>query len=274
MDTGDVTAVPASPPTTPPEAIIPEVVPPEGILPDVAPHEPDAVLPEATLPEVAPPEDTLPEETLPEETLPEETLPEETLPEDNPFEENLPEDNLPEETLPEDILPEDALPEGILPEDTLPGDILPETILPETISPQVIFAAPAAYYDPAQDRSLQGDLFDANSPLTPMSSTCSQDQNEPQASTASLEDTVSTPRATSSNTTTRKRKRKPYGHGALKSSRKNRKSRPAGIREDLEYLTGLSEGSHADPSIWPPVIEDGAGSQKVSAIALRQCWLR
>jgi hypothetical protein len=58
----------------------------------------------------------------------------------------------------------------------------------------------------------------------------------------------------------------------VKSSRRNRKSRPQGNREAVSYRTGLSEGNHADPSIWPPAIEDGDSSQRVSSTVFSPVW--
>ena len=151
-------------------------------------------------------------------------------------------------------------------------DIAMAPALPLTISPKDIFIAPTAERDPSQDPPLQDSplrdfppqdpLFDTLSPLTSINSPGSQN-HELQAPP---EIEIPTPCPLSTNCTSRKRKRS-HGHGALKNLRRGRKSRIQSEQEDTSYmvLVGQSEGNHADPSIWPPVIED-ATSQMVSLL--------
>ena len=126
------------------------------------------------------------------------------------------------------------------------------------------WATPATNCDALPDPPLQNPLFDATSPLTSINSPCSQDQDEPQVLTASSEHTISSPLPMSSNTTTRKRKRTVPGGNTVKRSRKNRKSRLQEDQVTIPYSREHSEGSYADPSIWPPVTADSVGSQTVS----------
>jgi hypothetical protein len=138
---------------------------------------------------------------------------------------------------------------------------------PESPSTTPPWATPATNCDPLPDTPLQDPLFDATSPLTSIDSPCSQDQDEPQVLTPSPEDTIPSPLPMSSNTTTRKRKRTVPGRNTVKRPRKNRKSQPQENQVTIPYLREHSEGSYADPSIWPPVTEDSVGSQTVSLTA-------
>jgi len=110
------------------------------------------------------------------------------------------------------------------------------------------------------------DPFDPASPLTPMSSPRSQDQDESRTSTASPEDMNPMPDP-APNATTRKRKRAPSALTRVKSSRRKRKLRPQENWEDTPEPTVHADKSHADPSIWPPVTDDGANNQTVGLIA-------
>ena len=111
---------------------------------------------------------------------------------------------------------------------------------------------------------LQDSLFNTASPLTSMNSPCSSDRDEQTPATSS-DDTTST-LYLESPTTTRKRKRVSSRRSAVKSPRRGRKPQSWGNQEAVYYPTGLSEGSHMDPLIWPLMVEDGANSQKVSSI--------
>lgn len=137
--------------------------------------------------------------------------------------------------------------------------------LPPTTPTETIHITPSADYEPLQDPPSQ-DLFDAPSPLTPMSTPCSQNHEEPQVPIASPEIEIPAPHPTSADTTPRKRKRKSQGHGALKRSRRNKKSRPQGKPEVISYEVQQPEGNHVDPLVWPPVIEGGPSDQMVFSI--------
>lgn len=41
---------------------------------------------------------------------------------------------------------------------------------------------------------------------------------------------------------------------------------PQETQEDVSYEVQQPEGDYADPSIWPPLIEDGVGDQSVFLI--------
>ena len=191
-------------------------------------------------PPTIPPEDTL---TTPPENIPT------TSPEDIPT------------TPPEDIpaTPPEEIP--VTPPEEIPAT--PPEEIPAT-PPEDIPTTPHADGDPLQNPPIQDPLFDTASPLTSVSSPRSQYQEAP---TISFETTTPTPL---SKTTSKKRKRESHGRGALKSSRKNRKSRPQGRQEEDSCWVGVSEGNHADLSIWPPPIEDDSIDQKVSPIVFFQ----
>ena len=150
------------------------------------------------------------------------------------------------------------------------------TTIPPPPSPPTIPTPSADYVPPQyppqdlqdlpQDPPLQISLFDAPSPLTPMSTPCSQNQGGFRASIMSPE--IETPELhpTSADTASRKRKRASHGRGASKKSRRNGKSRPKEQQEDIFYEVQQPEGNHADPSIWPPIIEEGASDQMVFSI--------
>ena len=119
---------------------------------------------------------------------------------------------------------------------------------------------------PTQNQNmLQDPLFDAPSPLTPISSSSLLSQDERQPSTAFSEDATPTPYPTSSNTTGRKRKRASSRRGVVKGSRRGRKRQSQENWGAAPNLIGFSEGSYTDTSIWPSVVEDGPNSQKVSS---------
>lgn len=143
------------------------------------------------------------------------------------------------------------------------GDVTIVPASPPTILPVSIPTTPVAECDPLQDPLPQDSLFDAPSPLTPVSTPQSQDQEEPQAPVESPGIETYTMLADPG---PRKRKRASQGHGALKRTRRNRKSRAQEKQDDFSCQAQQSEGDHADPSIWPPVIEDDASTQKVSSI--------
>lgn len=164
------------------------------------------------------------------------------------------------------------------PPNTGTDDITMVPALPLTISLKEIFIASTAERDPSQDPPrqdpplwdppLQGSplrdfppqdpLFGALSPLTSTDSLGSQNHATPEIE-------IPAPFPLSPNWASRKRKRS-HGRGTLKNPRKGRKSHVQLEQEDASYmlLVGQSEGNHADPSIWPPVIEDATSSQMVS----------
>ena len=105
------------------------------------------------------------------------------------------------------------------------------------------------------------DLFNPTSPLTPVSSPRSQDWGESQTPIASPEEPVPTPPTPVPSNATRKRKRQGSRRTTVKSSRRRRESHP---QEGWENVSDMhADGDHADPSIWPPVIEEGANPNNV-----------
>jgi hypothetical protein len=145
------------------------------------------------------------------------------------------------------------------------GGTPPTPPTPVTGEPLTLIT-PSADCEHPEEPPPQDDLFDASSPLTPISTPYSQNQEEPQPATMSPEIETPAPHPTCVDTTPRKRKRTSQGRGASKRSRRNRKTRPQEKQEDVSHKVQQPEGDHADPSIWPPVIEDGVGDQMVSPI--------
>lgn len=134
------------------------------------------------------------------------------------------------------------------------------TIVPaslSTISPEATPTTPTPNHNLLRDS-----LFDAPSPLTPMNSPSLLSQEEEHPPIAFLEDTTPAPDQASLNTKGRKRKRT-SSRRAMQNPRRRRKPRPEETWDATPNLIGFSEGSHTDPLIWPPVVEDGANSQKV-----------
>jgi hypothetical protein len=111
---------------------------------------------------------------------------------------------------------------------------------------------------PHQSALARVSLFDAPSPLTSMSTPPSESQ-EPQTPILSSEVGTPTTYPPSTVASSQKRKRSSHKHGTTKKSRRGRKA-PQEKWGDVPPL----EGSHADPAIWPPVVN--GDTQKVSII--------
>jgi len=122
---------------------------------------------------------------------------------------------------------------------------------PPTIPTEVILITP-----PADHELLHDSLFDTPSPLTPISTPRSQSPDEAPIMSPEIECPAPYP-SSSPDPVSRKRKRAAQGRGALKRSRRNRKSCPKEKQEVVPY------GDHADPLIWPPVTDGGVGDQMV-----------
>lgn len=126
-----------------------------------------------------------------------------------------------------------------------------------SVSPQMTLPCDVSQDHP-QDLPLQ-DLFTALSPLTQLSTSCSQDQEGSLTPTTSPEVTISEPCPLPSDAVSWKRKRMSSG---LKKTRRNKKSRNQAEQDHVEE-------SYADPPIWPPVFEDDT-SQNVSSVIFFQ----
>ena len=75
------------------------------------------------------------------------------------------------------------------------------------------------------------------------------------------------PHPTPADTAPRKRKRASQGRRSAKRTRRGRKQhRAQETQEDVSYEVEQPEEDHTDPSIWPPLIEDGVGDQRVYLI--------
>lgn len=145
------------------------------------------------------------------------------------------------------------------------GDLTTVPLSPPTIPiPEDIPTTPVSDCDPVQGPPSQDNFFEASSPLTPVSTPQSQNL-EPQTPTEPPETETETDPAPA-DPASRKRKRRSQGRGALKQ-RKNRKLRSQAKQDDV-YQVQQSEGDYMDPSIWPPMIEGDANSQRVSSTAL------
>ena len=113
-----------------------------------------------------------------------------------------------------------------------------------------------AAQDPLQYFPLE-DLFDAPSPLTQISSSCSQDEDALRTPTPLSEDITPMLYSPPPNAVPRKRKRSSY---RPKRSQKTKRSRHQVAGQDP-----LKE-NRADPSVWPPTIEGGI-NRNVSPVA-------
>ena len=130
--------------------------------------------------------------------------------------------------------------------------LVPPSVIPTEYVPTIS----ATDLWPHQDPLPQVSLFDTPSPLTPISTLQS---HEPQTPTQSSEVGTPTTHPPSTTASHPKRKSTSHGHGMVKKARRGRKSHQ-GKQQDVPH----PEDSHVDPSIWPPIIEDG--TQKVSKL--------
>ena len=135
---------------------------------------------------------------------------------------------------------------------------------PSTI-PEVIPITPSADHEPPQSPLPQDTtLFDAPSPLTPVSTPSSPDQEEYQSTSPEIE--IPAPHPEPADPTPRKRRRASQGRRSTKRLRRGRKPYPRETQEDASHEVQQPEEDYADPLIWPPLIEDGISDQSVFLI--------